>query len=172
MEILGTRSLEAAVRGRPVGSVGKIREVHHFVAQAYAAGMKPPEIAQLVNRTAATVRNWLNAPANAELVAQYAKEHFQALANEAERRLAVKRRLAAMADEEILDRLEADAGQFNNRELIALSADASDRTGLGKTETKVNLNVDVGTRLDKAKAERLKVIDGRTGEIVKFIRRF
>ena len=173
MRIGEVTSLTEAARGRPKGAVGKIREVHHFVAQCYAKGMKPPAIAELVNRTPATVRNWLNSPANANLVVEYEKEHFLELANEAEYRAWIKRRFATLADEELLDRIITDPSQFSNRELIAGSADASDRTGLAKTNVQVQAVLNMGERLEEARAMKEKMLEARVeGNVVKLVRRF
>jgi len=175
MEILGTRSLESAVRGRPVGSVGKIREVHHFVARCYARGMKPPQIAALINRTPATVRNYLNAPANANLVAQYEKEHYAGLDNEAEYTSAVMKEARTLAIEEIRDRLADDdtRKELKFRELAAVAGDFSDRTGLAKTSVTAHVTLNMGEKLDAARAMKDKMLEARIeGNVVKLVRRF
>ena len=157
--------------GRPQGSLGKIRAVHHLVARLFAKGRKVAEIAKIVNRTPATVRNWINSPANAELVAQYEKEECEVVENEIDYRIELGRRAGTLAIERLVEKLEA--GEIDDGKLLlAISADVNDRTGIAKTTNQVNLNIDLRARLEKAQAARLKVIDGRTGTITKFVRRF
>jgi hypothetical protein len=175
MEILGTRPIGdgEAKRGRPLGAVGKIREVHHLVARLYARGHKPPEIAAMVNRTGATIRNWLAAPATAELVAEYASEFEAEVTTELEYRQGLARANAAMAREEIGRRLAEEPEALPLAQLVRIAADADDRTGLGKTETRVNLNADLGARLDAARERSAKIIEGRAAgdNVVKLVRR-
>jgi hypothetical protein len=171
VEIRELSEVEVRGRGRPQGAVGKIRAVHHLVAQLYAKGMKPPEIAAIVNRTSATIRNWLAAPANAELVAQYEGAEHEEIMTEAEYTLALKRRIRTIADEELLERIEADPTAFSNRELVILTADASDRTGFGKQSVQVNVNLDLKARMEQAKKKLEGLSEARTeGRVVEFVR--
>lgn len=137
-------------RGRPKGSVAQIREVHHTVARLTARGVKPPEIGRMINRTGATVRNWLANPAMVELVSQYAGEREAELLSEFDYSIELKRRLRTLADEEMARRLDEAPQDVPWAQLIKLSGDMSDRTGVAKQETKVNVNFDLGTRLDQA----------------------
>jgi hypothetical protein len=168
------RSLsQEEVRGRPKGAVGKIRAVHHLVAQLYALGLKPTEIAPIVNRTSATVRNWIDAPANQELVAQYCEERSSEVLTNAEYRRSLIERRQILMEEELVDRLEADPSSFTNKDLIAGSGDAADRIGFGKQTTNVNINLDLKSRMEAAK-KRLEGLEDarREGKVVKFVRRF
>jgi hypothetical protein len=172
MEIRSLTAEEVRVRGRPKGAVGKIREVHHFVARMYAKGHKPPEIAKVVNRTSATVRNWLATPANAELVAQYAADYGELAEGELDYRLQLRRQASTMALEKLVEKLQAEEIE-EPKMLLAIASDSDDRTGLGRTETKFNLNVDLGTRLDKARERRDRILEARIeGNVVKLERRF
>jgi len=172
MEIRSLTEAEVRPRGRPKGAVAKIREVHHLVARLYAKGMKPPEIAALVNRTPATIRNWLGSPANAELVAQYEKESSEEIISEVEYAILLKRRLRTLADEELLELIEAEPDKFSIKDLIALSADSSDRTGLGKQSVQVNINLDLKSRMEQAKKRLVGLDEARAaGKVVDFVRR-
>jgi len=171
MKIRSLTEDEVPKKGRPKGAVAKIRAVHHLVAQLYAKGMKPTEIAPIVNRTSATVRNWLDSPANAELVAQYCGAEGERITSEMEYRIALRRKTATMALEKLAEQLEADEIDAP-RTLLAIAADGDDRTGLGRQETKVNLNMDLGARLDRAIERREKLIEGRTNVVeLKAVRR-
>ncbi len=174
MEIRSLTPAEVRL-GRPVGSLGKIRAVHHLVAQLFAKQVKTADIAKIVNRTPATVRNWINSPANEELVAQYEREFDATVTNQIDHRIEVKLRGITIAEEmrtEILEEAWAKGERFSLRELGAIIADGDDRTGIAKTTIQANLNLDAATKLEKARAARLRVIDGQTGKITKFVRRF
>jgi hypothetical protein len=150
--------------------VAKIRAHHHLVAQLYAKGLKPTEIAPIVNRTSATVRNWLDSPASQELVAQYTGEIGERVSSEMEYRIALRRKAGTMAMEKLVEMLEADEIE-SEKSLLAIAADSDDRTGLGRQETKVNLNMDLGARLDRAIERREKLIEGRTNVVELKVRR-
>jgi hypothetical protein len=172
MEIRSLTANEVRPRGRPSGSVGKIREVHHLVARLYALGYKPTEIAPIVNRTSATIRNWLGSPANAELVAQYCKEEHNEVVTNAEYRRALIERRQLLMEEELCERLEADPSQFTAKELIAGSGDAADRIGFGKQSVQVNISLDLKARMEQAK-KRLEGLEAARaeGKVVEFARR-
>lgn len=157
-------------KGRPKGAVAKIRAVHHLVAQLYAKGMKPTEIAPIVNRTSATIRNWIDSPANADLVARYIEDEHERITNEMEYRVQLRRRTATMALEKLAEQLEADEIEAP-KTLLAIADAGDDRTGLGRQETKVNLNMDLGARLDRAIERREKLIEGRTNVVELKVRR-
>jgi transposase len=164
MKIRSLTESDVPKRGRPKRAVAKIRAVHHLVAQLYAKGMKPTEIAPIVNRTSATVRNWLDSPANAELVAQYCGAEGERITSEMEYRIALRRKAGTMAMEKLVEMLEADEIE-SEKSLLAIAADSDDRTGLGRQETKVNLNMDLGARLDRA-IERGKKLDEERGKVI------
>jgi transposase len=170
MKIRSLTEDEVPKRGRPKGAVAKIRAHHHLVAQLYAKGLKPTEIAPIVNRTSATVRNWLDSPASQELVAQYTGEIGERVSSEMEYRIALRRKAGTMAMEKLVEMLEADEIE-SEKSLLAIAADSDDRTGLGRQETKVNLNMDLGARLDRAIERREKLIEGRTNVVELKVRR-
>ena len=172
MKIRSLTPDEAKARGRPLGSLAKIRAHHHMVARLYAKGHKPPEIARFLNRTPATIRNWIDTPACAELVAQYAEGYETEVTNELEYRASLRRQASTLALEKLVEDLEGDLIS-SHRTLLALADSSDDRTGLGKMETKVNVNVGIGSKLDQARERRDKVISTRVeGNVVKLDRRF
>jgi len=170
MKIRSLTEDDVPKKGRPKGAVAQIRAVHHLVAQLYAKGLKPTEIAPIVNRTSATVRNWIDSPANAELVAQYTGEFSERITSEMEYRIALRRKAGTMAMEKLVEMLEGDEIQ-SEKSLLAIAADSDDRTGLGRQETKVNLNMDLGARLDRAIERREKLIEDRGNMIELKVRR-
>lgn len=156
-------------RGRPKGAVAKIREVHHTVARLYARGFKPPEIGAKINRTGATVRNWLNNPAMAELVAQYAGEHAIEITNELEYRTKLLLEAGTLSLESVVEQLKEDPSTVPIAQRLKLIDTMNDRTGLARQETKVNLNLDLGTRLDQA-IERSRAAQEQPSNVVKLRR--
>jgi predicted transcriptional regulator len=111
------------------------------------------EIAQVVGRSAQTVKNYIDSPANAELIAQKVEAAAKGRQSNLEYRAEIRARAATLASEMLLNRLEeaeARGETLPMRELIKIAADSDDRTGLGKQETRLNINADLGQRLDKA----------------------
>lgn len=163
--------------GRPKGAVAKIRLVHHTVAQLYAYDVKIPEIALIVRRTTATIRNWIDLPAFQELIQAYRKEYTEKYQSNLDYRADTIARLTTMAGELLVERLESaiETGELIPiRDLMKILDSGNDRTGLGKQETKVNINVGIGSRLDNAVKVVKKVEEARatgTDNIVKFVRR-
>lgn len=161
--------------GRPKGAVAKIRERHHLIAKLHGAGLKLAEIARCVGMTAAGVKAWLDNQANAELVAQYAGEYADRTDAMLETRLAMQNEIAVLATAAMRDQLITDiaSGQpIPYDKLVKLGAHVDDRTGLGRQETKLNLNMDLGSRLDKAREAKKVADEARAeGKVVPFVRR-
>jgi len=159
MEILSAEPIPVT-RGRPKGAVAQIRERHHLRARLVAEGRSYAQVGRLLGMTGAGVKAWAENPANAELIAQYAED---AKAGQATFLAESSERLnhnALLALDELNRRLRDDPGGLSTKDLLALAADANDRTGLGRMETRLNVNADLGTRLDRA-IERAKEA-GRT----------
>jgi hypothetical protein len=177
MEILSIEPLDAATkatRGRPRGAVGRIRQMHHDVARMFAAGMKVTEIARLMSRTPATIRNWLNSPLMAEAVAEYEEEAAVVVKDAMARRQQLVAEASTKAREEIRDRIfdDAERSAMPLSALLKIAADGDDRTGLGKMETRLNIQADIGEQLREAR-ERAEAGGSRasTGKVIEFIPR-
>jgi hypothetical protein len=87
-----------------------------------------------------------------------------------EYRIALRRKAGTMAMEKLVELLEADEIE-SEKSLLAIAADSDDRTGLGRQETKVNLNMDLGARLDRAIERRNKLVEDRTNVVELKVRR-
>lgn len=161
--------------GRPKGAVGWIRERHHTMAKLYAAGFNFAEISRMVGMTPAGVRLWVNNPANAELISEYAGDQVARTDAMIDRRIAMQNEIAVLATMQLKEQLLEDIEAGNAipyDKLVKLAAHVDDRTGLGRQETKVNLNMDLGSRLDKAKARQEELAKARAeGKVVEFVRR-
>jgi hypothetical protein len=176
MRVWSLEERDVERRGRPRGSIGKVRAVHHLVARLYARNIPVRDIAGMVNRTPATIRNWINAPANQELVAQYARENEVEVTTELEYRMQLARYSGTLAREKIAAQLEN--GEIENtRVLLAIAADTDDRTGMGKIQTQINLQGDLGARLNRAR-QRVRDLNSKKeitgvvqGNVIKLKRR-
>jgi hypothetical protein len=63
--------------------------------------------------------------------------------------------------QEKLDAAEAEDETLPMRELLAIAKDRADRFGYGPKSTRVNVNVDFATQLDRAIERTSKVIEAR-----------
>lgn len=161
--------------GRPPGAVGKIRERHHTIAKMAGAGFTPAEIARTIGMTPNGVRLWIDNEANADLVASYAGAYAERADAMIDRRLALMNEAAVIAlvklKEQLLEDIEAGI-PIPYDKLVKIAGHLDDRTGLGKQETKVNLNMDLGARLDKARERTRGLEEARSaGKVVDFVRR-
>jgi hypothetical protein len=166
MEILSAEPILAATKGRPKGAVAVIRERHHNTARYIADGMPLAEIGRLVGMTGAGVKAWADNPANAELIAQYTEEAKARVTNFLETRTALRNEAALLAMELIVEQLRearSTDAKIGLDKLVRVVADCDDRTGLGRQETRVNINADLGTRLDKAVEAKRKAGEVRVG---------
>lgn len=173
-EIAGSAKL-----GRPQGAVGQIRSRHHTIAKFLAAGLKLADIAKLVGMTPAGVRAFAENEANAELIATYTAEVQAQVDSFIEARRVLMEQASLKAQvliNEALDEALETGTPIGLDKLVKIAANADDRTGLGKQETRVNLNANVGARLDAIREKRLKgarevAVVGSTN-VVKLERRF
>lgn len=163
-------------RGRKLGSVATIRAWHHRIARALARGMTDAQVAQLVDRTAPTIRNFRLNPANAELIAQYQADYDDEVESELDYRARLMRVAGTMALERLVEKL--DQGEVDSeRTLLAIADSANDRMGLAKASISANINLNAGDRLAKAR-ERVRALNAKPeiegvvqGNVVK-LRRF
>jgi len=175
MKIRSLTKDEVPKKGRPRGAVAKIRAVHHLVAQLYAKGMKPPDIARYVNRTSATIRNWIDSPANQELVAQYCSAEHEQILSESEYTLGLLRRGRTLAIEQVVEQLEeaeVTGEQLPLSKLLAVAGDFADRTGVARQTVTLNINANLESRMDGLRERHLKLVEARKeGTVVKLVRR-
>jgi hypothetical protein len=78
-----------------------------------------------------------------------------------------------MAQRMIVDQMEKaeeNGDEIPLRTLLALEADAADRTGYPKRSMAINVNVDFATQLDRAVKRSEKVLK-QEGKVIPFVRR-
>lgn len=163
-------AMDLATRGE-VGSVApkikKIRASHHYLAQQLAMGdLKQTEIAMTTGFSESRISILKNDPAFQELLAFYANQRKEAVADTL-KQLSV---LGHDALAELRDRLEDEPDSFSSRELLEIVKVMMDRTGHGPT-TKIeaqvmHLTADQIARVRALAAERSgTLIEGKSEEI-------
>lgn len=173
-EIFETRALrpgeaEATPRGR-VPAIKAIRDSHHMLARLLVLGIPVSEVAARCGYSISRVSVLKADPAFAELMAYYRGRDNEAWTSSTEEyygNMIANRNYSARM---LNDRLSTgEAEDFTISQLIAIHADAADRTGFGKRTTAVNVNLDFAAALDRAIARSAKVLDspphGPEGEV-------
>jgi hypothetical protein len=150
-------ALLATERGIKPPGLAKIRDSHHELARAIAEGLKPYEVAIRTGYSLSRVSILSSDPAIQDLVAVYREDRQREFIN-AQARLAL---LHTDVVGEIHDRLLDEPEKFDLKDLTDLMVKTADRTGLGPQtkNTNVNVNVDLGSRLERAR-QRAGLIEG------------
>ncbi len=155
----------AAIRKVPTGSLetqtgtlAKIRDTHHGLARLVAAGRRNEEIGAITGYSPSYISQLKSDPAFKNLVEYYREvvtEEYKAVEVSLHDRLSA---VSMVAAEELLDRVTTKPEDFTNNELNELIRTTADRTGFGPQSrtTNVNVNVDLATRLGRAR-ERAQI---------------
>ena len=135
-------------------SVQRFRDSHHRLARVIAMGIRPVErVAQVVGYSNSRVYTMMDDPGFKELVAHYRGDVYVNFKEGQDPFLEALASNMMKAEQMISDKLD-EAIENNEplptRDLIAISRDAADRTGFGKRQTNVNVNVDFASQLEKA----------------------
>lgn len=146
------------------GVLKTLRDSHHRIAHLFAMGYRNQEIEEITGYSKPRLSTLRASPAMQELVELYRKDVVQVRQTEADQTFVQITRMRNLAIGEVIDRLEDDEDRpkISNANLIAIAADALDRTGYPKRRESVTLNKDFASRLDKAieRANSAKVIEG------------
>lgn len=163
IRVLKKEDLAILHEKRPVRIVQKLRDPHHKLARAIASGMKQKAAALACGYSENSVRTLMADPGFQQLVAEYRSIVTEAWKGEIDDYMELLTSNQMKAERQIAEHLEAadEAGELLpvNR-LIAISRDAADRTGYGKRQTNLNVNVDFAAQLEKAINRSGKVING------------
>ena len=166
----------SALRPR-TAKVPAIRAAHHRMAELHAASLPADMIAELTGRSLTSVRNFPKVPANAELISQKLEEAAAELdldpVREHTKTIIQSRTLAWQMIRDKLEEAIESGEEIPLRTLLSIAGDAADRTGFGRQTTQVNLNLDLGARLQKAREAVAKLREGKVVELAKseFVRR-
>lgn len=134
------------------GKVAKFRDSHHKVARLFATGMRPGEVATASGYSLCRISTLWADPAFQELIAVYRKEfneHFAEVVAEDQYYTTINAN-RVIAARRLNDKLLDDEEEFTVSQLVAVHADAADRTGYPKRSVAVNVNVDFAAKLDQA----------------------
>lgn len=150
-------------RGRtPTNTIKRIRDSHHMIARLTAMGLKPGVVADRMGMTRERVTQLAASPAMIELIAIYRQKVDERFSENADAFFEVASRNMMAAQRHIADRFSEldDEGELMPlREALAVAADSADRVGYGKLATKVNINTDFASQLERAIKRSAKVVD-------------
>lgn len=150
--------------GVVVGAVKRFRDSHHAVARLCALGHRNGEVAQMTGYSVRRVESLLADPAFQNLVAKYRTAVDEAWRAEAAGYFANLNKARDLAVRMIVDQLE-EADEADDRlpirTLLAIQADAADRTGYPKRSVAINVNLDFAQKLEAAikRSNKAKVIE-------------
>lgn len=154
IRVLSRADLAVLAQPRPSQSLQALRDTHHHMARAVASGLSNIEIAENCGRSINYVSILRNDPAFAELVAHYRAILTAEWKETADPVVTFMRNNALKAQAMISDKLDhaAEQGEFlPTRDLLGIAEFGSDRTGYGKVNKNVNINVDFAAQLEAAR---------------------
>jgi hypothetical protein len=153
--------------------VKRLRAVHHHMAMMFAMGMGTSEVADELGYCVSRVSILRNSPAMEELIRAYLDDVTGGWQKSVVGYFGLKIKARNMAQRMIVDQMEKaeeNGDEIPLRTLLALEADAADRTGYPKRSMAINVNVDFATQLDRAVKRSEKVLK-QEGKVIPFVRR-
>lgn len=145
-------------------TVGTIRDSHHRVARLFAMGLRKHEVHAKSGYSQSRLTTLLADPSFTNLIETYRNLVDQSWKAEVDEFYELASKNKIVAERMIADQLE-EAEESETpvplKTLVAIVADRADRTGHGKKTTNVNVNVDLGSRLERARVRASQVIDGQ-----------
>lgn len=142
------------VEKRPPTVVQTLRDSHHRMARAVASGLTNAEVAALCGCSANRVSILRSDPSFRELVAHKRAMIDVEWAAEADPVIDHLRTNALKAQAMLSDKLDAAVEQnefLPTRDLLGIAELGLDRTGYGKVNKNVNINVDFAAKLEAAR---------------------
>lgn len=135
-------------------SIQSLRDNHHRVARAIASGLSNAEVAATCGISMSRVTTFRADPTSADLIAHY---RGVLTAEWAQQDTVVEylRSNALKAQAMLSDKLDeaAEKGEFlPTRDLLGIAELGLDRTGYGKVNKNLNVNVDFAARLEAARS--------------------
>lgn len=139
---------------RPAGAIQSIRDNHHRIARCVASGMANGETAQFCGISYQRVSQLRQDPSFIELVAHYRALVTAEWVATAEPVLdflsSIRTKSLAMIEDKI-DAAAAEGEFLPSRDLATFAELGLDRTGYGKVNKNLNINVDFAARLEDAR---------------------
>lgn len=139
---------------RPVKTLDSLRDNHHRIARAVASGIPNTQVAILCGISVNRVSMLKQDPAFIDLVAHYrgmlTAEWTESIDTVTEFLGSVRTKSLAMLEDKLC--AAADNNEFlPTRELVAMAELGLDRTGYGKVNKNINVNVDFAAQLEAAR---------------------
>jgi hypothetical protein len=155
LRTLSRADLSALAVKKPPNYLQTLRDAHHRIARAIAAGLSNGEVAQTCGISLGRVSMLRQDPAFMDLVAHKRSMldvEWAAAADPVVELLAsVRTKSLAMIEAKIEDAAERDEF-LPSRDLATFAELGLDRTGYGKVNKNVNVNVDFAAALEKARS--------------------
>lgn len=152
---------------RDTVAIQNIRDNHHRIARAMASGLSNGEIAQTCGVSISRVSVLRGDPAMVNLVAHY-RSMIDAEWVEQDSVIEYMRSNALKAQAMISDKLD-EAAEKNEylptRDLLGIAELGLDRTGYGKVNKNLNINIDFAAKLEAARqrsaaAPAMRIVEG------------
>jgi hypothetical protein len=151
-----TESQYTSLRAKPA-RLPQIRASHHRMAELHALSLTANEIAEITGRSLTDVRNFPKVPANAELISSKQAEILSGDPTDPKTEyLTTLLRIRNRAASKLYDTIDDDSVELPAALLLKVVSDLSDRTGYGRQTTQINLNMDLGERLQRARERQAK----------------
>lgn len=146
----------------------RFRESHHAIARMFAAGWTISKVSHETGYTRRRLHILLSDPSFQELIVQKAKTLEEKIDDGMDHFFEVHYGNTMMAARRLNERLaeleEADE-HLPVRDYVAIIKDGADRFGYGAKSTRVNINVDFASALDRAieRSSTIKTIEAHSG---------
>lgn len=154
IRVLARADLTVLLEKRPPVHLKSLTDKHHRIARAVAAGLSNLDAAAICGITATRVAMLKADPAFIELCAHYrglvTADYIRQTDSYLEVMLANKLKAEVMLGDKLDAAIDGDE-VLPTRDLMAISRDAADRTGHGKVQTNMNVNVDFAAKLEAAR---------------------
>lgn len=154
IRVLKRADLAVLTLPRPLKTLQTLRDTHHRVARAVAAGLSNAEVAEVTGFSIGRVNTLRADPAFRELVAHKRAMIDAEFAENADPVIGYLKNNALKAAAMLSDKLDAaaEADEFlPTRDLLGIAELGFDRTGYGKVNKNVNINVDFAAQLEAAR---------------------
>lgn len=157
---LSRADLPLLLEKRPKPTIKSLSDKHHRLARAVASGLPTTEIAAICGITTTRISMLKSDPAFIELIAHYRGMVTADYIRSADSYLEIATANMIKAEAMLGDKLDAAIDNdelLPTRDLIAISRDAADRFGYGKTQKNLNVNVDFAAQLEAARKRSTQV---------------
>lgn len=167
IRVLERKDLAVLSIARPAVTIQTLRDTHHRIARAVASGLSNGDVAMTCGISYNRVSILKADPAFMELVAHYRAILTAEWAEVADPVTDYLRQNALKAQAMLSDKLDhaTEQGEFlPTRDLLGIAELGLDRTGYGKVNKNVNINVDFAAKLEAAKKRSDELRSVRTIE--------